>query len=294
MQNLRRLIAVIFAVWAGALLAAAPLRITTWNLHWFPSGVANLKVPEIEAERISAAASVLKDLRPDIILLQEVRDEESVHKLLESLAPNTYKVVIVSRFEERGTIGWQQVAIASKMTASAAYARRWQTLGVVDPPRGFAFALFDIDGTTLAVYAVHLKSNLVRGDATRQNQLNILKRELSAEQILAHLKTVQVELGITVDCIIVGGDFNTGPDDLRFVSEGTLPTFHRAGFDNSLLKFTREHRITIPASGRYPAATFDHILVFGGSNEPIAEVHKSNVSDHYPVTVEITLNKAKN
>ena len=48
------------------------VRITTWNLQWFPSGSANEASLERQNQRIKEAADVLRPINPDIILLQEV------------------------------------------------------------------------------------------------------------------------------------------------------------------------------------------------------------------------------
>jgi hypothetical protein len=73
----RTLIAVLTAfVVSSALGDSAELRkvrITTWNLEWFPNGSAREATPEKQAQRIQAAADVLKKLNPEILLLQEVR-----------------------------------------------------------------------------------------------------------------------------------------------------------------------------------------------------------------------------
>jgi hypothetical protein len=44
----------------------AKIRITTWNLEWFPNGSPHETAPEKQAQRIGAAANVLKKLDPDI------------------------------------------------------------------------------------------------------------------------------------------------------------------------------------------------------------------------------------
>ena len=88
---------------AGA-LAESPepigLRITTWNLEWFPNGSAHEVAPEAQAQRIAAAADVLRPINPDIILLQEVRDYEACARLGEAIAPGMYHVAICSGFKE--------------------------------------------------------------------------------------------------------------------------------------------------------------------------------------------------
>jgi hypothetical protein len=64
---------------AGSILGQSPakVRITTWNLEWFPNGSPHQASPEKQAQRIEAAADVLKKLDPDILLLQEMRDYDA-------------------------------------------------------------------------------------------------------------------------------------------------------------------------------------------------------------------------
>src|SRR4029450_8785694 len=76
------------------------IRITTWNLEWFPNGPAHDRAPEIQAQRIAAAADVLRPIYPDIILLQEVRDYEACARLGEAIARGIYHVAICSAFRE--------------------------------------------------------------------------------------------------------------------------------------------------------------------------------------------------
>jgi hypothetical protein len=76
----------------------AKIRITTWNLEWFPIGSARDTAPEVQAQRIAAAADVLRPINPDIILLQEVRDYEACVRLGDAIAPGMYHVAICSTF----------------------------------------------------------------------------------------------------------------------------------------------------------------------------------------------------
>src|SRR5258708_6118427 len=122
------------------------VRITTWNLEWFPNGSAHDATPEAQAQRIVVAADVLRPLNPDIILLQEVRDYDACARLGEAIAPGIYHVAICSAFKEpfHSGLGRQQVAILSKYQAQAAWSEPWKSMNGVDPPRGFAFAWFKI------------------------------------------------------------------------------------------------------------------------------------------------------
>jgi Endonuclease/Exonuclease/phosphatase family len=77
---------------------SAKIRITTWNLEWFPNGSPHETAPEKQAQRIAAAADVLRKLDPDILLLQEVRDYDACSRLAEAIHPGTYQVAICSAF----------------------------------------------------------------------------------------------------------------------------------------------------------------------------------------------------
>ena len=64
----------------GSALGQSPgrIRITTWNLEWFPNGSPHEPTPEKQAQRIEAAADVLQKLDPDILLLQEMRGYDAL------------------------------------------------------------------------------------------------------------------------------------------------------------------------------------------------------------------------
>ena len=73
-----RLAVLILFTFAGVGHSDSPnIRITTWNLEWFPNGSAKDASPEEQDRRINAAADVLRKLNPDILLLQEMRDYDA-------------------------------------------------------------------------------------------------------------------------------------------------------------------------------------------------------------------------
>lgn len=270
--------------------SAAQITVTTWNLNWFPSGSPNLAPPEVETRRIQDAASVLKRTSPDVILLQEVRDLETCDKLAAALAPEKYSVAVCSRFKDEfgGGLGRQQVAILAKHSAFAAWSSKWKVVGRVDPPRGYSFAAFRFGTNDFGFYSVHLKSNLTRGNPQREGQMNILKRELAAEQIIAHARELGTTLTNHLEVVVVGGDFNTNPDQDLFVSEATLHLLHTEGFRSGFESVPLLKRITHPGKGRYPDATFDYLFI-KGAHVGIPEIISSEVSDHHPVTRTISL-----
>jgi endonuclease/exonuclease/phosphatase family metal-dependent hydrolase len=269
---------------------AATLRVTTWNLEWFPNGSPKEASFDKQAQRINAAADVLRPLKPDIILLQEIKDYDACSRLAEAIQPHAYKVAVCSAFKERQGNAKQQVAVLAKEPAQAAWSEPWKSLSGVDPPRGFAFAWFKINGADLGVYSVHLKSNLVmHGDKAAESAKNIRKREVAAQQILNHIHDMIAVAMPNVRSIIIGGDFNTSTDE--FGNEATLKTLGSAGFTNCMDKLRMAERITHPASRGYPDATFDYLFARNASlSSP--KIVQSKASDHLPVTCEITIDNA--
>jgi len=273
---------------AAPLASAASVRVTTWNLEWFPNGKPKeLPLPEQE-KRIAAAADVLRPLNSDIILLQEVRDYEVCARLAEAIQPHTYHVAICSAFRDPFGITKQQVAIMAREPAQAAWSESWKSLEGVDPPRGFVFAWFKIGGHDVGIYSVHLKSNLImKGDKTAEAQKNIRKREVAIQQLLNHVHDVITPSMPMVKSIVIGGDFNTNPDQTDFAAEKTLTTLTDAGFRSSVEGLPLAQRVTHPGSGPYPDSTFDYL--FGSNLTPSkALITPSKASDHYPVTCDFS------
>lgn len=294
MRRFHRTIVSLVAALLATATFAAPIRVTTWNLEWFPNGSTKEKPVAEQDRRIAAAADVLRPLNPDIVLLQEVRDYEVCARLAEAIAPRTYHVAICSAFREPFTPGpgKQQVAILAKVPAQAAWSETWKSMGGVDPPRGFAFAWYKINGTDLGVYAVHLKSNLImHGDHATETQKNIRKREVAIDQLLNHIHGVITPSMPAVKSFVVGGDFNTNLDQAEFAQEKTLVKLTAAGFRNVWEGAPLLQRVTHPGSGPYPDATFDYLFAKNLSLSR-AQITQSRASDHLPVTCDFNLGGA--
>lgn len=265
--------------------AADVVRITTWNLEWFPNGSAKDASAEEQDRRIIAAADVLRKLNPDILLLQEVRDYEACSRLAEAIQPGAYQIAICSAFKG----GRQQEAILAKIPAQAAWTEPWKSMEGVDPPRGFAFAWFKIGNFDVGVYSIHLKSNLImHGDKEVETAKNIQKREVAIQQLLTHVRDMIGTSIPSIKGVIIGGDFNTNRDQAMFAAEKTLDSLtvaeYRTGFEGLPLS----ERVTHPGTHGFPDATFDYL--FGknltAQKPTIAVTH---TSDHYPVTRDFVL-----
>ncbi len=236
----------------------APFLTTTfWNVQWFPGRRPNASRAE-EIRQTRLVQREIAQLPSDIIGLEEVRDFEHAGIAVKPLAG--FKVDVCSNFPPReGQTVAQQVAIASRLPAMSAWAESWKSGAAITPPRGFAFAAYQIAAKrVLLVYALHLKSN--RGQLTEDMRI----REESIHQLTSHMSAMEAAYGkLGALTWIIGGDFNTAPDDQRFRGERTVPELLAHGFNWAWRGVPFESRITMPPDARFPAACFDQIFFRG-------------------------------
>lgn len=255
---------------------AENIRVVAWNLEWFP-GHKQKASPDEQASHMKAAQEALLQLKPDILIVEEVRDWKAVEELV-SVIPGL-KVNMVSQFDARP----QNQGIASRFPTDSAWSESWKQKGPEDPPRGYAFASLKLpDGRFFLTYALHLKSNR---DGVAPN---IPKREESARQLLAHAKDIQkLYSGRGPTAMILGGDFNTSPDP-EFQGEKTIDLIRSAGFDWTFEGLPLTERVTHPGSGKYQDANFDHIFTAGLGKHTASVADFPGVSDHKPVVLDFS------
>jgi len=283
-KKITSLLKIIAAAW---LLGLQPthgeeqvIKLVTWNLQWFP-GKSPYAKPDAVKRHINELREAVLAMQPDILVLQEVSNEQALN---EAISENTgLKLAVMSRFKNSaGFTDGQQIAIFSKFSADFVYSSAWKH-GWSGPPRGFAYAALKVHSGTLNVIGLHLKSNL--GDP----QGNTAKREDAAEQILEHLNLTAAEKGQTNSKVVICGDFNTDLINRDVPSERTFQLFLKSGFFWSFEGIPHSLRVTCPAKGRYPAASFDHIFVKNLGRPVAAPLSQITGSDHIPVLLEFAV-----
>ncbi len=246
-------------LFADARSTSSPPTITAafWNIQWFPGARANPSSRE-EAHQIDAVHADIAQINPDIIGMEEVRDFAQAAVAVQPLGG--FNVDVCANFPPReGQPHAQEVAIASRLQPLSAWAEEWKTAGAMTPPRGFAFAAYEIAPRRLLfVYGVHLKSN--RGDILE----NVAMRQESIRQLRSHIAAMEQAYGkLGAISLIVGGDFNTSLDDPRFAAETTLRELIKAGFLWTWQNVPAASRASLPPGRDFPAASFDHIFYRG-------------------------------
>jgi len=142
---------VILGILAASCIAEE-FRVVTWNIQWFP-GMRPGATAEAIQNQTEAVQQAIADLKPDILVMQEIQNWEAAQATI--AADPSLKVQVVSRFQ-----GSQQQVIASRFPVDSSWAARWEKTGENDPPRGYAFAVVRLPGDRLAfVYTFHFKAN---------------------------------------------------------------------------------------------------------------------------------------
>ena len=264
--------------------AGSVLRVAFWNIKWFPGGRPNAYKGE-EVRQTTAVHLDIPKLAADVIGFEEVRDWASAALAVVPLPG--FKVDVCSNFPPReGQTDTQQVAIVSRLQPLSAWAEQWKTSGALTPPRGFAFAAYQTAPRhILLVYALHLKSN--RGELVE----DIAMREESTRQLIVHMKAMEAAYGkLGALTWIVGGDFNTAPDDPRFQADKSIATLTKNGLLWSWQGMPLDRRVTLPPDKRFPAACFDHIFYLGAALQKAEALMTSEASsDHRAIRAEFLL-----
>lgn len=291
-MKLRLVTALIFFAAIAAIVAAqqsagaGPLDIAVafWNVKWFPGGRPNASRAE-EMRQTRSVQAEITQVHADVLGLEEVRDWDNAALAVQPL--EGFKVDVCSNFPPReGQDVGQQVAITSRLEPMSAWAEAWKPGSAITPPRGFAFAAYEIaKARLLLLYTVHLKSN--RGEVVE----DIAIREEAMHQLYSHMVAMQQAYGkLGTISWVVGGDFNTAPGDPRFKEERTTHQLMEHGFGWIWQNMPLSERTTMPAEARFPAACFDHMFFHGPKLKTASVLKTSTISsDHRAIRAEFEM-----
>jgi endonuclease/exonuclease/phosphatase family metal-dependent hydrolase len=280
------------ALWLPAAPSQAEsIRVTTWDLQ--PGAVAgtNAWSGKFQQSLVQQTAESLKKLRPDVILLQQVADWETCHQLVQALQPEAYQVVICSSFRDPGAkLLSRQVAILSKAKAYLAWSEPWpNSRESPAAPGGFAFAALRLRNKNIGVFSVQFSDGASPGADDSRSEAWQRARGDSCRQLVQQIASLQDWKNNRLETMIVAGDFNTTPDDVRLVDEQTLVLLEQCGFENAFAGLPLEKRVTRPGDGRRPAATLDYIFTRDAGRGDPPLMTPCALCEHEAVTCEMDL-----
>lgn len=275
------------------------VRIAAWNMKWFPSGypvkAGDKPNAQSEYKRINSAARFIRRENPDIVMFEEMRDLATCTNLLAQMDVKGWQVSACSEFPKVPDmeIPTHQNAIISHYKAVDSGFREWKFMEEVRPPRGFVYAVLDIDGRLVACFGIHLKSNYIGDDVEdkdAQAKINTKMREVSAKQLVAAVGEFCAKDygGRKISDVFIGGDFNSSIFDKAYAGEKTMQIFKDAGFSDCFDGVPEAERYTMPESKRYKATVFDYMLHRGPAKTSDPKVAiKQYTSDHQMISVAV-------
>lgn len=243
----------------GTPAPAAPdrLRVATYNLEHFTDGRHDgpERTPAVFMTHARAAAAIIAEADPDILVLQEVENARALEYLNDQL-PKPYGWIHVSRL--RHSSGEREKLNLALLSRYPPYRARqlgfYNLAGLGRPARGALAAEFDLGaGARLEVYGIHLKSNF--GEAPK----NRAQRAIALHHIAADAvsETLRNDPAPTVAVIL--GDTNVDPDSPAFADDPSLAPL-AGGYIDLWRGRPLAERTTIPT--RQAGATGDPLLVF--------------------------------
>ena len=233
------------------------LRVATYNLEHFTDGRHDEpgRTPEVFVNHARDAAAIIAEVDPDVLVLQEIENGRTLEFLNEQFE-RPYAYIYISKL--RQTSGENErlnLALLSRVRPHDVRQLGFYNLGGKSrPARGSLAAEFDLgDGSSLLVYAIHLKSNF--GEMPR----NQAQRAIALHQIAADAVAERLQNDPAPTSVIILGDTNVDPDCPAFADDPSLEPL--AGSYVDLWRGRPiEERTTIPT--RLAGETGDPLLVF--------------------------------
>jgi hypothetical protein len=284
-----------FAGWVGLfclLLAspcpAEPVRVTTWNLQFHRRATAGSGTNQIP---LPLAAATLKELNPDILLLQHVRDWQMCVDLVQALKPADYNVVVCSSLGEQGAPGHEQVAILAKERAYFSWFENWREQSPNKPGGGLAFAALRIGNQRVGVFSAELDipSSILLGGPGRAADA----QSTSARQLLEQVDSIRNWVTNRVQAFVIAGSLYPLRRDLPTPKTSALHLLEDAQFFDACQQVPVSLRPTEGPAGEQAGSTTDYIFAELPALVSHPQILPVSFAEHFPVTCDIEVDPAK-
>ncbi len=285
------------------------LRICTYNIENFTDGLRDGRHRKVTDARrqATAAAGLIDEIAPDILVIQEIENERSL-RMLNRYMQVPFPVGYITTFTTKdGARDKLNIAVLSRVSLLGVREFDFSSLsGEGWPPRGVLSFYIDLGNSHyLLAYGVHLKSNWgdrERNQQRRRNAMHIIRED--ADGVREKFPRFTWET-------IVLGDMNVDPDAESFLDDPSLSPFE--DWNDLWRGQPLARRITIPTrygdpNREFPSVAFDRFIVSPElESKPwsvltpqvlargvnTGDVHRwpgkdfSHVSDHYPAYVDV-------
>src|SRR5277367_3988650 len=156
--NLKKLSCALISVLMAASALAVPIRVTTWDLEPKTTAGSGTTPAELRRDLMRQAAETLRQLNPDVIILQSVPDWTACSELLKALKPAKYNLASWSSFHDARTqrLSERQTVILAKGRAYLSWSEDWKRPSPGASPGGFAFAAVKAEGRNIGFISVQL------------------------------------------------------------------------------------------------------------------------------------------
>jgi hypothetical protein len=253
---------------------AETLRVTTWNL-----GVGSNT--NDAARLVEDAAAALKALDPDVILLQRVQDWRMCGQLADALKPLDYSVLICSAFQQDSPNlpDPPQVAILSKRKAYVTWSEAWRPLKPLTPLPGVAFAAIQAGNQQLGLFTA-----LVSDEKSRDE---LAQRLLDQLQSIGRWETNQV------DTFVFAASFDPLPTRSRKALTKASLALEQAGLVDATEEIPPELKTTLRSTTSQSKGMADCLFAGLLGFPSNTRITAAPVSDHYPMTCDVELDRDK-
>ncbi len=239
--------------------------------------------------RIRQAASALKKLDPDVILLQQVRDWQMCEQLAQALKPAEYKTLTCSSFIDprTGTLRKQQVAILSKAKAYLAWSEPWRKEGKTTSPGGLAFAALQIGKQRVGLFSVQAGNAPAKTADPEQSAARLKAQAAAVNQLLDQVSLITNWATNQVQALVVGGTFYPGAQDGLAAQETSLRPLEDAGFSSAF------PRTSAAEQNDRPGGVADYIFTRPAGCALNPRTLSPPGFPHHPMTCEVELDPGK-
>ena len=247
---------------------AETFRVTTWNVGLQP-GAAQ---PDASLTEI---AGVLRNIDPDVILLQAVPDWRTCLELAELLKPLEYQVVVCSSFRSvsTGSTPQPQVAILSKRAAYFTWTQGWP--GTKTEMGGVGFAALEMGTQRLGFFAAL--------PAAQQSGPEI------AKLLLAEMDVIKAWETNNVQTFVVASSSSPLSRNPPRVIHKLASALDHAGLVDAEEKLPEEAKPTLRLVEDHEARVGDGLFVGPQGFPTQTRVQSAPESAHLPLTCEIEL-----